>query len=45
VTTEFSAWYATSFLLQLFVLGVVLLYAFHTSLAGQPLFRGQFLED
>jgi serine/threonine-protein kinase len=45
VTTEFSAWYATSFLLQLFVLGAVLLYAFHTSLAGQPLFRGRFLED
>ncbi|HEY9401115.1 MAG TPA: hypothetical protein VIQ24_00380, partial [Pyrinomonadaceae bacterium] len=45
VTTEFSAWYATSFLLQLFVLGVVLLYAYHTSLAGQPLFRGRFLED
>jgi serine/threonine-protein kinase len=45
VTTEFSAWYATSFLLQLFLLGVILLYAFHTSLAGQPLFRGRFLED
>jgi hypothetical protein len=45
VTTEFSAWYATSFLLQLFVLGAVLLCAFHTSLAGQPLFRGRFLEE
>jgi serine/threonine-protein kinase len=45
VTTEFSAWYATSFLLQLFVLGAVLLYSFYTSLAGQTLFRGQFLED
>jgi serine/threonine-protein kinase len=45
VTTEFSAWYATSFLLQLFVLGTLLLYAFYTSLAGQPLFRGRFLED
>jgi serine/threonine-protein kinase len=45
VTTELSAWYATSFLLQLFVLGVVLFYSFSTSLAGQPLFRGRFLED
>ncbi|HEX9919554.1 MAG TPA: hypothetical protein VGA87_10320, partial [Pyrinomonadaceae bacterium] len=45
VTTELSAWYATSFLLQLFVLGSVLFYAFYTSLAGQPIFRGQFLED
>ncbi|MCA1565407.1 MAG: serine/threonine protein kinase [Acidobacteria bacterium] len=45
VTTELSAWYATSFLLQLFVLGTVLLYSFYTSLAGQTLFRGQFLED
>jgi hypothetical protein len=45
VTTEFSAWYATSFLLQLFVLGTVLLYSFYTSLAGQTLFRGRFLED
>jgi hypothetical protein len=44
-TTEISAWYATSFLLQLFVLGVVLFYGFYTSLAGQPLFRGRFLED
>jgi serine/threonine-protein kinase len=45
VTTELSAWYATSFLLQLFLLGALLLYAVHTSLAGQPLFRGRFLED
>ncbi|HEX8635542.1 MAG TPA: protein kinase [Pyrinomonadaceae bacterium] len=45
VTTEFSAWYATSFLLQLFLLSSILLYAFYTSLAGQPIFRGQFLED
>jgi serine/threonine-protein kinase len=45
VTTDFSAWYATSFLLQLFLMAVLLLYGFYTSLAGQPLFRGRFLED
>jgi serine/threonine-protein kinase len=45
VTTELSAWYATSFLLQLFLMAVLLLYGFYTSLAGQPLFRGNFLED
>ncbi|MDQ1613986.1 MAG: eukaryotic-like serine/threonine-protein kinase [Pyrinomonadaceae bacterium] len=45
VTTDFSAWHATNYLLQLFVMAVLLLYAFHTSLAGQPIFRGRFLED
>jgi len=45
VTTELSAWYATSFLLQLFLLGALLLYGFYTSLAGQTLLRGRFLED
>ncbi|HEV2802718.1 MAG TPA: serine/threonine-protein kinase [Pyrinomonadaceae bacterium] len=45
VTTELSAWYATSFLLQLVLLSVLLVYSFYTSLAGQPLFRARFLED
>jgi len=45
ITTDFSAWHATNYLLQLFVMTALLLYAFHTSLAGQPLFRGRFLED
>ncbi|HEX8456573.1 MAG TPA: serine/threonine-protein kinase [Pyrinomonadaceae bacterium] len=45
VTTDLSAWYATSFLLQLFLLSALLVYSFYTSLAGQPLFRARFLED
>jgi predicted Ser/Thr protein kinase len=45
VTTEFSAWYASSFLLDLAVLVAVALYGFRTSLAGQRLFGGSLLDD
>ncbi|MDQ3804638.1 MAG: hypothetical protein M3416_12490, partial [Acidobacteriota bacterium] len=45
VTTELSAWYAGGFVLQLVMLCALALYGFRASLAGQPLFRGKFLED
>jgi serine/threonine-protein kinase len=45
VTTEFSAWYASGFVIQLFMLSALALYGFRTSLAGQHLFRGKFLEE
>ncbi|HKQ99996.1 MAG TPA: serine/threonine-protein kinase [Pyrinomonadaceae bacterium] len=45
ITTEFSAWYATGFILELVLLVALTLYGFFTSLAGQPLLRGSFLED
>jgi hypothetical protein len=44
-TSDFSAWYAD---VTVFALAVVLglaLYAFRTSLAGQPLLRGGFADD
>ncbi|HEX8619540.1 MAG TPA: serine/threonine-protein kinase [Thermoanaerobaculia bacterium] len=37
ITTELSAWYATSFILELIVVAAVALYGFKTSLAGQRL--------
>ncbi|HYJ87745.1 MAG TPA: hypothetical protein VEW46_16900, partial [Pyrinomonadaceae bacterium] len=45
VTTELSAWYASSFILDLVVLVALAVYGFYTSLAGQPLFRGALPED
>jgi len=45
VTTQFSAWYASGFVIELVLLVALALYGFRTSLAGQPLLRGKFLED
>jgi len=45
LTTNFSNWYAGS---TLFVLASVLaltVYAFHTAMAGRPLFKEGFLEN
>ncbi|MGI8784355.1 MAG: serine/threonine-protein kinase [Acidobacteriota bacterium] len=45
LTWDFSVWYWSNSLIVL-VIGVALAaYAFHTSLAGQPLFRGGILEE
>jgi hypothetical protein len=44
-TTELSAWYATSFILDTVFLFLVALYAFRTSLGGQPLFGRGLLEE
>jgi serine/threonine-protein kinase len=45
ITTEFTAWYATDFLIALVICLALAVYAFYISLAGQPLFAGKLLED
>jgi hypothetical protein len=45
VTTEFSAWYASSFILDLIIILSLAVYGFYKSIAGQPLFRSKFLDD
>jgi hypothetical protein len=45
VTAELSAWYATSFVLDVLVLLALTAFGFYTSLGGQPLLRGKLLGD
>jgi serine/threonine-protein kinase len=45
ITTKLSAWWAADFIPVLIVYTAFVLYAFYTSLAGQPLLRGKLLED
>jgi serine/threonine-protein kinase len=45
ITTDFSAWYAGSALFTLLAVLALAVYAFHTSLGGQKVFAGKFLED
>jgi hypothetical protein len=45
ITSDLSAWYAGDFVVALVIYVALAFYAFHTSLAGQPLFRGGLLED
>ena len=45
ITTNLSAWYSGMGLAGLALLLGLVLYAFHTSLGGQPLFGGASLED
>jgi Protein kinase domain len=44
-TSDLSAWYAGSAVTALAVCAGLALYGFHTSLAGQPLLRGKFLDE
>jgi serine/threonine-protein kinase len=44
-TTDFSVWYAGVSIFALSVVTTLAVYGFYTSLAGEPLFRGHFLED
>jgi hypothetical protein len=45
VTSDFSAWYAGDFVLALIVSLTLVVFAFYTSLAGQPLFRASLPDD
>ena len=45
ITTKLSAWWAADFLPVLMIYAALVIYAFYTSLAGQPLLRGKLLED
>jgi hypothetical protein len=40
-TTDFSAWYAGHTIVALLICVAFAFYGFHTSKAGQPLFRGE----
>lgn len=45
ITTNFTAWYATGFVMYLALLVALAVYGFYTSLAGQKPFGGKFLEE
>ncbi len=45
ITSDFSAWYATDFVLGLIVSLGLIVFAFYTSLAGEPLFRGAIPDE
>ena len=45
LTTNFSAWYAGSTLFALEIVLALTAYAFHTAVAGRPLFTGGFLDE
>ncbi|HVG31230.1 MAG TPA: serine/threonine-protein kinase [Pyrinomonadaceae bacterium] len=45
ITAEISAWYASGFVISTLVCLALVAYAFHTSLAGQPLFKRGLLEE
>ena len=45
ITSDFSAWYATDFVLALFIALALAGFGFYTSLAGEPLFRAARLDD
>ena len=45
VTTELTAWYATNFTIALAICAALVCYGFYTSLGGQPIFAGRFIED
>jgi serine/threonine-protein kinase len=45
ITTKLSAWWAADFIPVLIIYAALVVYAFYTSLAGQPLIRGKLLED
>jgi hypothetical protein len=45
ITSNFSAWYATSGLFAVAVLLLLAGFAFYTSLGGQKLFEGKLLEE
>ncbi len=45
ITSDFSAWYASSTLFVLFTLVALAIYGFYTSLGGQPMFKGGLLRE
>ena len=45
ITSDFSAWYATDFVLAALIGLALAVFGFYTSLAGEPLFRGARLDD
>jgi serine/threonine-protein kinase len=45
ITSDFSAWYATDFVVALLIALALAGFGFYTALAGEPLFRGARLDD
>jgi serine/threonine-protein kinase len=45
ITTELTAWYAFDFVIGLAICVALAIYGFYTSLAGQSVFGGKFLQD
>ena len=45
VTSDFTAWYAADFVLAFIIALALVVFAFYTSLAGQPLFRATLPDD
>ena len=45
VTTELTAWYASSFVMCLAIILALAIYAFYISLGGQKVFKGRLLQD
>jgi serine/threonine-protein kinase len=45
LTTDFSVWYAGSGMFAIAVVMALAIYAFHTAVAGRPLFEAGFLES
>ncbi len=45
ITTDFSAWYAGSTIFALAFIVALAGYAFHTALAGRPIFQAKLLDD
>ena len=45
VTTDFSTWYAGSTIFAFAVVLALTVFAFHTAVAGRPLFKAGFLES
>jgi len=44
LTTDLSVWYASSTEVVVVLVLALTAYAFHTAVAGRPLFKGGFLE-
>ena len=44
ITTDLGAWYASSFIVGSIILQAMAIYGFYTSLAGQSLWAGKFLD-
>jgi hypothetical protein len=45
LTMDFTHWYGSSTLVGLLACAALAIYGFHTSLAGQSMFRGGLLEE
>jgi len=45
LTSDFTAWYATDFVISLVICIALAVYGFYTSLGGQPVFKGGLLQE